>query len=216
MKISVFSLGCKTNQYEGRKMAELFGDCGISACEGLTAADCYVINTCAVTAEADRKSRQAVSRVLALNPAAKVYVCGCSAARNAENFYGKPNVISVCAESANKTEFAKKIIADILDGGAENLTLCGGKAPSAIGGVDGETGGEFGLVGGEKLPYGGLGAEPPAPKTRGFIKIQDGCDKFCSYCIVPHLRGRSRSRPVAEIVAEAKELAKTTKEIVFT
>ena len=173
MVISVFTLGCKTNLYEsGQIIAELI-KAGHNAFHGLKAADVFVLNTCAVTGEAERKSRQAIARARKLNPNCRVVVVGCAAEKNAEQFKDLPNV-SFVKGVANKTAIVNAIECQGVD--VEQL-------PSAYA----ET------------------AFATQERTRAFVKIQDGCNNFCSYCIVPYLRGRSRSRRVADVVEEVKQ-----------
>ncbi len=187
MKFVVFSLGCKVNQYEGRSLIKELEDRGFEATDALEKADCYIINTCSVTAEADKKSRQAVARVLKLNPQAKVVICGCSSQNDPKPYENKPNVRLISGTSG-KMSLIDSIMSDIVQG---NRVV---KPP---------------LVYEDDL-HGEL------TKTRGYIKVQDGCDNFCSYCIVPYLRGRSRSRKLESIVDEAKSMAEKTRELVVT
>ena len=187
MKFVVFSLGCKVNQYEGRSIIKELENRGFEATDALEKADCYILNTCSVTAEADKKSRQAVARVLKLNPDAKVVICGCSSQNNPKPYENKPNVRLISGTSG-KMSIIDSIMSDIVQG---NIV----KNPPS----------EY-----EDDLYGEL------TKTRGFIKVQDGCNNFCSYCIVPYLRGRSRSRKLESIVKEAKSMAEKTLEIVVT
>lgn len=185
MKAVVFNLGCKVNYYESNVLKENLRQKGYEVSDELLPADIYVLNTCAVTAEAERKSRQAVSRCRALNPAAKIFVCGCASQKNPENFH-KDNVIFVTGSSQ------KNAVLDRLeDSGysSEVKTL-----PTVC---------ESSFL-------------HQADRTRAFVKIQDGCDSFCSYCIIPYLRGRSRSRNADEIVAEIERLSLTSREIVLT
>ena len=187
MKFVVFSLGCKVNQYEGRSIIKELENRGFEATDALEKADCYILNTCSVTAEADKKSRQAVARVLKLNPDAKVVICGCSSQNNPKPYENKPNV-RLIGGTSGKMSIIDSIMSDIVQG---NIV----KNPPS----------EY-----EDDLYGEL------TKTRGFIKVQDGCNNFCSYCIVPYLRGRSRSRKLESIVKEAKSMAEKTLEIVVT
>lgn len=187
MKFVVFSLGCKVNQYEGQSMIKGLEARGFEAVDSLEFADCYIINTCSVTAEADKKSRQAVSRVLKLNPDAKVVICGCSAQNNYRPYQNKPNV-SIIGGTSGKMALLDSIMSDIV--GLNSVK----EPPLSY----------------EDDLFGEL------TKTRGFIKVQDGCNNFCSYCIVPYLRGRSRSRSLDSIVSEAEEMALKTHEIVIT
>ena len=173
MIISVFTLGCKTNLYEsGQIIAELH-KAGHEAFHGLKAADVFVLNTCAVTGEAERKSRQAITRARRLNPNCRVVVVGCAAEKNADQFKDLANV-SFVKGVANKTAIVSEI---------ERVGVDVEQLPSSYV----ET------------------AFATQERTRAFVKIQDGCNNFCSYCIVPYLRGRSRSRRVADVVEEVKQ-----------
>ena len=176
MKIAFITLGCKTNQYESEKMAQILSKKGFDVCFGFESADVYVLNTCSVTAEADKKSRQMITKINTINPSAKIIVCGCSSQNNALQFEGKKNVVFVCG-----TDNKFKTVDYICDNFTPNNTTTG---------VD--------------------------LKTRKYLKIQDGCNNFCTYCIIPYLRGREKSRSIDEIVAEAKQLDKFFSEIVLT
>ena len=191
MKAVVFSLGCKVNQCEGQSMIAELSKSGIEATDKLVSADFYIINTCSVTGEADRKSRQAVSRVLKLNGNADIYICGCSSQNNPHAFSDKPNVRLVMGTS--KRGIIEKILAD------RKLPCHAGEsivnAPPSV----------F-----EESEL------PEHTKTRSYIKIQDGCNNFCSYCIIPYVRGRSRSRGIENILREAQQAALVTKEIILT
>lgn len=184
MKAVVYNLGCKVNKYECDSLLKSLKEKGYDASEELEPADFYILNTCAVTNEAERKSRQCVTRCLKLNPNAKIIVCGCASQNNAEQFANKKGVVFV------KGVADKQAIIDELDKtGVEVREL-----PKAY--ED-----DF---------------SPEVVRTRAYVKIQDGCNNFCSYCLIPYLRGRSRSREVASIVRECEELAKKCKEITLT
>ncbi len=192
MKAVVFSLGCKVNQCEGQAMIAELCKRGIDATDKLEQADFYILNTCSVTGEADRKSRQTVSRVLKLNHAAKVYVCGCSSQNDAFAFSDKPNV-RLISGTGGKLYLVERILNDLSASGSGSRVIV-----SALPN-------EF-----EDNIF------PEHTKTRSYIKVQDGCNNFCSYCIVPYLRGRSRSRQPESILKEAQIAALQTKEIVLT
>lgn len=181
MKACVFTLGCKMNEVESASLMRGLEDLGYETTDELCAADLYLLNTCAVTAEAEKKSRQAVARMRKFNPSAPVVVCGCASERNAKAFAEKEGVVLV-------TGAQKK--GDVL-----NLLH------------------EKGIFRAAESAF----CELPAPKrtkTRAFLRIQDGCNNFCSYCLIPYLRGRTRSRSVGGIVAEAS--ASGAREIVLT
>lgn len=190
MKACIYSLGCKVNQYEGQAIADGLRERGVKAFTELCAADVYVLNTCSVTAEADRKSRQLVARALKFNPQAKVYIIGCSSQNNPGQYAKKHNV-SYIGGSADKNAVISHIMSDV-NNDAPLFNIC-------------------------ELPreYEDMRVFNHS-RTRAYIKIQDGCNNFCSYCIVPYLRGRSRSRGIGEIVSEVEIALATTKEIVLT
>lgn len=183
-KVSIITLGCKQNKYESDCMARILETNGYDVTENLEFADIYILNTCAVTNEAEKKSRQHIVKFTKLNPNAKIIICGCASENNLEQFKDKPNVYSIFG-----TEGKEKIL--------EYVNKCI-QAKNKL-----------------SLDY----HSPDFPKkttTREFLKIQDGCNNFCSYCIIPYLRGRSRSRDLEEILKEAYEIAKRSHEIVLT
>lgn len=176
MKACVFTLGCKVNDVESGSLIRGLEELGYEVTREPSFADLYVLNTCAVTAEAERKSRQAVGRLFKYNPNAKVIVCGCASEKTPEEFLEKQGVFAVVGtrRKGKILEIAKSAFADGFQGN---------------------------LVEKQELPY----EEMPAPeclKTRNFVKIQDGCNRFCSYCVIPYLRGRSRSRSLASAASE--------------
>ena len=182
--VSVFTLGCKVNLYESRQIISQLLLKGYDAFEGLKTADFFVINTCAVTNEAERKSRQAIARCLKKNPLAKIIVCGCASQNDGDRF---------CHENV---VFIK---------GAGDKAFLVEKYLNQVSGID-------------TLPTAYPKDEIFATnvtKTRAFIKIQDGCNRFCTYCIIPYLRGRSRSRDIDEIIKEASTLTDVN-EVVLT
>jgi len=172
MTISVFTLGCKTNLYESGQIVAALQKAGHKAFLGLKRADVFVLNTCAITKEAEKKSRQLVARARKLNPACRVVVVGCASQKNQAQFVDVPNVTFVKGV-ANKTKIVEEI---------ERVGVDVEEIPSVY---------DNGIFADQE-------------RTRAFVKIQDGCNNFCSYCIVPYLRGRSRSRKVADIVEEVK------------
>ena len=185
MKVAVFNLGCKVNQYECDVISEkLFFD-GHNVVQDMERADAYILNTCAVTAEAERKSRQAVARCRALNPDAKIFILGCASQKNPESFI--KDGVTYISGTAGKFAVTERLSDD-------GLTMNSSVLPNSY------------ESGGITKPH----------RTRTFVKIQDGCDHFCSYCIIPYLRGRSRSRNIDEVVKEVSILADKTAEIVLT
>ena len=163
MKVSVFTLGCKVNEVESASIMASLEKLGLEVSDSLCPADIYVLNTCAVTREAEKKSRQLVARAKKYNPEAKIFVCGCASEKDKTPFIDK-GVYFVTG--ARKKEEVVTRISQLLD--TEDVGLL----------------------------------FPKQTKTRAFIKIQDGCNNFCSYCIIPYLRGRERSRTVEDILNE--------------
>lgn len=176
MTAVVFTLGCKVNDVESGSIIRGLKELGFVVTRELAPADLYVINTCAVTREAERKSRQTIARALKYNPLAKVIVCGCASEKDASCFLEKgENVFAVVG--AQRKNRVLEIVKSGFDSGFSGRQV-----------FDEE--GRY-----EEMPL------PECLKTRNFVKIQDGCNRFCSYCIIPYLRGRSRSRN-AERAAE--------------
>ena len=192
MKFVVFSLGCRVNIYEGQAMVKEFISRGHEATDKLEKADCYVLNTCSVTAEADKKSRQAVARALRINPNAKIAVCGCSSQNDPAAYEKKANVFKISGVGG-KMSLVDEILTALEKGETEEETDVKPLPAEYEDDASGEV-----------------------TKTRGYVKIQDGCNNFCSYCIIPYLRGRSRSRKIESVIREAEEMSKKTNEIVIT
>lgn len=184
MKISMLTLGCKVNQYEAECIASQLRDAGHDVVESMEPADVYVLSTCAVTNEAERKSRQMVAKLQKLNPKARIIVCGCASQHNSGQFATKPNVTITLGTSG------KHWIVDLLD-----------------------QKGDYTME--PTTDYEAFG-HPTVHHTRAFVKIQDGCDNYCSYCLIPYLRGHCRSRPLQDVVVECFDLSHKTKEIVLT
>lgn len=182
MKACVFTLGCKLNEVESASIMRGLEEKGYEVTEELCFADLYVLNTCAVTAEAEKKSRQAVARMRKYNPSAPVIVCGCASHNHPEAFSDKEGVTLVLGAQRKDRLLSMLDEKGILPAEQESA-FC-------------------------ELP------PPKRTKTRAFIRIQDGCNRFCSYCIIPYLRGRSRSREFEKIYEEAKSVS--AKEIVLT
>ncbi len=193
MKFAFYTLGCKTNQYETQAMEQLLQAAGHEIASFEEACDGYIINTCSVTAVADKKNRAVIRRCRREHPQAVIAVCGCYTQHDAAAV--QKLGVDVLGGSANRQAF----IADI-------LAACAGRQPDNF--IDEALRRrEF-----EVLPAGGLEA-----RTRAMLKVQDGCVNFCSYCIIPYTRGPIRSAPLELAVAQAKELAaQGYKEIVIT
>ena len=194
MRFSVLTLGCKVNQYETRAVESLLTGRGHSHC-GAEEADVIIVNTCAVTAESEKKSLRSVRRMKALNPSAAVAVCGCCSQIGPDSFSAAG--ADVVFGTADKDLFVSEVERISADPIRKGLRRTG----------DPRSREEF-----ECLPAGAF-----AGRTRAVLKIQDGCDNFCSFCVVPYARGKSRSLPLARAESEARELAGSGyREIVLT
>ncbi len=189
LRIRVVTLGCKVNQCESASIVSSIKKIGYNdTSEGLQPSDVYILNTCSVTAEADRKSRQYIGKMRKLNPDCKIIVLGCSSQNSCEKF-NKPNVIAI-GGTIKKTEFVinvlNKTALSQYNTISDRVLYCDNACKIS-----------------EKRLY-DYDEYPISDKTRAFVKIQDGCDRFCSYCIIPYLRGRSRSRSIDDIVKECE------------
>ena len=193
MKFAFYTLGCKTNQYETQAMERLLTEMGHENVSFEEAADGYVINTCSVTAVADKKNRAVIRRCKKSHPDAVIGVCGCYPQHGAEKL--REMEIDVIGGSGNRAEFLEMLLAAVSDRAHHE------KVDNAL------RRREF-----EILPAGGL-----EERTRAMLKVQDGCVNFCTYCIIPYTRGPIRSAPLDLAVEQAKELAaRGYKEIVVT
>ena len=193
MKFAFYTLGCKTNQYETQAMERLLMDLGHTIGSFEEDCDGYVINTCSVTAVADKKNRAVIRRCRKHHPDAIIAVCGCYSQHAAEAV--RALEVDLIGGSANRQEFVdllveaarSRIYQESVDAALKRRTF-------------------------EVLPAGGL-----QERTRAMLKVQDGCVNFCSYCIIPYTRGPVRSVDLETAVAQAKELAERGyKEIVIT
>lgn len=177
-KCAVTSLGCKVNQCEAEAIKTQMKDMGYEICDFSQKADVYIINTCSVTKEGERKSRQIVRRAHALNENAEIFITGCACQKEPEIFKSIKGVKIVCGNS--KKHLLSKMIKEKSDGiFVEDMAKydCYDEMPDSA-----------------------------VEKTRAFIKVQDGCNNFCSYCIIPYLRGRERSRKIENIIKESTKL----------
>ena len=193
MKYIIYTLGCKVNQYETQAIEALLVSRGHKPCAEGEIADVVIVNTCAVTAEAGRKSRQAIHRLREENPGAVAAVLGCY--------------------SQLSPDAVQKLGADIVYGTADRLKLIDA-VEKAVATGEGEKvlDKPFERRVFEELPAGAVSGH-----TRALLKIQDGCVNFCSYCIIPYTRGRVRSLPMEAAVRQAAELDKKGyRELVIT
>ncbi len=193
MKFGFYTLGCKTNQYETQAMEQLLAAQGHEIGSFQQPCDGYIINTCSVTAVADKKNRAVIRRCRRENPNAVIGVCGCYTQHAPEEV--EKLGVDVLGGSGGRQAFLQAMLsametkqhAQVLDDALRRRSF-------------------------EVLPAGGL-----AERTRAMLKVQDGCVNFCSYCIIPYTRGPVRSAPLALVVEQARELAQRGyREIVLT
>lgn len=195
LKAAFHTLGCKVNQYETEALTEQFRDAGYDIVEDTRAADVYVINTCTVTHISDRKSRQYIRRMKHMNPDAVIAVTGCYVQVSPEEVAEIPEVdiIAGTNEKSHLLSYVEEYMADC----RKQVHV---------------------LSYGELDRYDETGTiRSMESKTRAYIKIQEGCNRFCSYCIIPYARGKVRSRKPSDIIKEAQSLIDSGfKEIVLT
>ena len=192
--VAFYTLGCKVNQYETNAMAEQFMKKGYEVKEFDDKADIYIINTCTVTNMADRKSRQMLRRVRQINKEALIVACGCYAQVAKEELEKVSEIDLIYGVNE------KNIISDLIEEYMDNHLN-----KSRVSDVMNQK---------EFLDF---GTTTYTEKTRAVIKVQDGCDRFCTYCKIPYARGHIRSRKIESVVEEVKEIAKKgIKEIVIT
>ena len=193
MKIAFYTLGCKTNQYETQAMERLLCEQGHEICSFEDDCDCYIVNTCSVTAVADKKNRAIIRRCRREHPQAILGVCGCYSQHAAQAV--RELEVDVVGGSGGRQQFLEDLLAaaqsrtyqEHLDNALRRR--------------------EF-----EVLPAGGL-----QERTRAMLKVQDGCTNFCTYCIIPYTRGPIRSASPETAVAQAKQLEQAGyREIVVT
>jgi threonylcarbamoyladenosine tRNA methylthiotransferase MtaB len=188
MKIAFYTLGCKVNQYETQGLKESFVQRGYEITDEHGHADIYVVNTCTVTGLADRKSRQYIRRMKRQNPESIVAVIGCYAQVNPEEAAAIAGVDLVIGNNEKNSlpDHIEKLLQDRQK-------------------KEEEEGPFIRVLPREELTEyeeGGIITSMES-RTRAYIKIQDGCNQFCSYCIIPYARGAIRSRACSDIVREA-------------
>ena len=193
MRIAIYTLGCKVNQYETQAMGQELLRRGHTLVPFEDAADGYIVNTCSVTAVSDKKSRQMIRRCKKLNPAAVVAACGCYVQTHPDEAASLD--IDLIAGTGDRMAFL-----DLFEQAAEEkrpLTLLDDALRRRT----------F-----EVLPAGGM-----TQRTRAMLKVEDGCVNFCTYCIIPYARGPVRSLPKARAVAQTEQLRREGyRELVFT
>lgn len=193
-KVAFCSLGCKVNQYETNAMAQKFIEHGYEVVEFDEYADVYIVNTCTVTNVADRKSRQMLRRAKEINKDATLVACGCYA-QVAKDELKKIPEIDLIIGNNEKNDIIQIVENHISQKGAEDF----------VSDVM------------YKLDYVELGTTTYTEKTRAVIKVQDGCDRFCSYCLIPYARGHIRSRKIENVIEEIKKVVEEgINEVVIT
>jgi len=195
-KYFVQNFGCRATQADGAALESLLDARGLDAAEERAAADLVILNTCTVTSSADDDVRQTIRRVHRENPGARILVTGCYAQRAPEELAGLPGVEWVVGNS-HKTKIA-------------DLVTLGNQAAPYHGNV---------LVGDIFAQHDFLSApveDAAGDRTRPNLKIQDGCNNRCSFCVIPFVRGRSRSAPAADVVEQVRGLAQRYREVVLS
>ncbi len=186
-KAALHNLGCKVNAYETEAMQEMLEKAGYEIVPFKEGADIYIINTCTVTNIADRKSRQMLHRARKMNPGAIVVAAGCYVQAQAEKQEVDPCIDIVLGNNRKKDliavleEYEKNKEADTCLEEVEDIS--------------------------RTREYETLSLTRPGDHTRAYIKVQDGCNQFCTYCIIPYARGRVRSRAVEDVIREVRSLA---------
>ena len=194
--VGIYTLGCKVNQYESQAMAEALITGGIDVCSPSERCDGYIINTCTVTAESDRKARQFIRRAINKNPSAFIVVTGCLAETAAESLTGISGVDAVVG-NARKME-SVRVMLELFGGGEKNSQPTVYR--EALEGADFE---QMSIT--------------RFDRTRAYVKIEDGCENRCTYCIIPSARGKVRSKPFDEVMSEVCGLVKGgCREVVLT
>ena len=185
MKAAFFTLGCKVNQYESQAMAQNLESHGFAVVDHTEEADVYVINSCTVTAESDRKTRQTVRRFKKQHPDSIVVLTGCMPQANPEAGNELSEADIVMGNKSNR--FIHDYIMQYINGSGRIFAVDAHKTGDAFAG---DTISSF------------------RERTRASVKIEDGCNRFCSYCIIPYARGRVRSKPIDELKEELASLEK--------
>ena len=194
-KVAFYTLGCKVNQYESNAMAQKFEESGYEICELEENPDVVVVNTCTVTNIADRKSRQVLRKVKEENPESVVVAIGCYV-QVAKETVNNMQEIDLCLGNVEKKDIVEKVEECMKKHQKENVEIFD---------VNKET------------EFQEMGSITFSEKTRATVKVQDGCNNFCTYCLIPYARGRIRSRKKENVIEEVQDIAKKgIKEIVIT
>ncbi len=212
-KAALHNLGCKVNAYETEAMQEMLEKAGYEIMPFKEGADVYVINTCTVTNIADRKSRQMLHRARKMNPDAIVVAAGCYV--QAQDGKEQDPCIDIVLGNNHKKDLIR-----ILDEYAQKRDA--EKNAGVQGDICGQDSGAHPVAAeiediGSTREYESLHLTKPGDHTRAYIKVQDGCNQFCTYCIIPYARGRVRSRALDDVIREVQGLASNGyKEVVLT
>lgn len=181
--VSIVTLGCKTNQFESAAMSEQLGKAGYQQVDFDAGAELVIVNTCSVTAATDSQSRNLIRRARRMNPQARVVVTGCYAQIDPAALAKLPGVALVIGNEEKK-DFLSRLTA--LDRGHTQVSVADIRQVEST----------------DPLPLSSF-----EQRSRAFVQIQNGCDAFCSYCIIPYARGRSRSVAAADVVKQAEGLS---------
>ena len=203
LKVALHNLGCKVNAYETEAMQQLLEEAGYEIVSFHEKADVYVINTCSVTNMADRKSRQMLHRAKKMNPDAAVVAAGCYV-QTKEEEAKQDLAIDILIGNNQKNELVHRLdefFAEREEANAENAqkesdTNHQNKVEAVVD------------INHEPQCFEEMSLTKTAEHTRAFVKVQDGCNQFCSYCIIPYARGRVRSRNIESVLKEIRGLAK--------
>lgn len=182
--VRITTLGCKVNQYESEAIAEALEKNGFEILKGNEVCDAYIINTCTVTAESDRKARQMIRRMISRNPKAFILITGCYSQVSPDAVASIEGVDYVCGNS-NKMSVVDKLRSLIEKGKPDIAEICVPTLEDA----------EFECMSITKFD-----------RTRAYVKIEDGCESKCTYCTIPAARGQIRSKPFNDVIEEVKEL----------
>ena len=194
--VGIYTLGCKVNQYESEAIAEQFTALGYTVTSPTGVCDVYIINTCTVTAESDRKARQFIRRAISKNPNACVIVTGCYAQVAPETV---ASIEGVSAVFGNREKNALSSFAQSYFSAKEQISVPFVSVPSL-----------------EDAPFESM-CITKFDRTRAYVKIEDGCESRCTYCIIPDARGAIRSKPFADVISEVTALTESgCPEVVLT
>ena len=201
--VALHNLGCKVNAYELEAIQQLLENRGYEIVPFAPGADVYIINTCTVTNIADRKSRQMLHKAKKMNPDAVVVACGCYVQAAGEKLEEDTAIDLIIGNNKKKdlVDILENFLAEREDGGKPSDAECKSFLVDMTHNREYET----------------LSISKTAEHTRAFLKVQDGCNQFCTYCIIPYARGRVRSRRQSDVVEEVKRLVEAGyQEVVLT